>query len=415
MSRILAAWEMGANMGHIDRLLMTARALRARGHEVVFALRDLSRAHGRVAAEGFAVLQAPVWLPRLTHPPRLGNYANVLAAAGWLDAPGLAGLLGAWRQLLALVQPQVLICDHAPTALLASRGWPGLAVWAIGNSFEVPPPGPHFPSMLLDDPADNARCPQYDAALLAPANQALALLGLPPLARLTDLFAHAHPALASVPELGHYSGYPEGTCWAGPSYVGDAGVAPQWPAGEGPRAFVYLSPTHVGFRPLVEALHAQGVRALVHAKGLSAEAAARLAGEQGRVRFEPQPVQVDPAVAQADVVVSHASLGLTSAALVAGKPQLVLPTHAEQGMVARRVVHAGIGLALPVRQDGLAPPGAAASSPPEPLPLLRRLLAEPTFARAAQALAQRHAGATPARTAQRLADLIEAAPQSAAP
>jgi hypothetical protein len=64
MSRVLMAWELGANMGHLDRMLLTARVLRRRGHEVVFALKDLSRAHGRVVGEGFAVMQSPIWLPR---------------------------------------------------------------------------------------------------------------------------------------------------------------------------------------------------------------------------------------------------------------------------------------------------------------------------------------------------------------
>ncbi len=404
MSRILAAWEMGANMGHIDRMLTSARALRARGHEVRFVLRDLSRAHGRLASEGFDIGQAPIWLPRLAHPPRLGNYAMVLAAAGWMDPGGLAGLVCGWQQIFDLAQPDVLICDHAPTALLASRGGP-MQVWAIGNSFEVPPPGPYFPSMQGGD--DEARCAQYDALLLSPTNQALGLLGRPPLARLTELFAHSQAAIASLPELGHYPCYPEGTEWAGPSYVGDAGVAAHWPAGEGPRAFVYLSPAHPGFRPMIEALRSLGVVALVHAKGLSAEAAQRLAGD-GRIRFEPTPVQVDPAVAQADIVISHASLGMASAALLAGKPQLVLPSHTEQGMVARCLQRAGIGLALPMRADGAPPAGAPPSAPLQPLPLLQRLLSEPAFSSAAQALARRHAGASPRRTGERLADLIEA-------
>jgi hypothetical protein len=375
-------------------------------------LRDLSRAHGRLATEGFAIAQAPIWLPRLAHPPRLGNYAVVLAAAGWMDPGGLAGLLCGWQDLFDLVQADVLICDHAPTAMLASRG-SRMQVWAIGNSFEIPPPGSHFPSMQLGDPGDASRCAQYDATVLAPTNQALALLGRAPLARLSDLFSPAEVAIASVPELGHYQGYPANTEWAGPSYVGDAGVAAVWPEGAGPRAFVYLSPGHPGFRPVIEALRSLGVVALVHAKGLAAEAAARLAGD-GRIRFEPAPVQMDAAVAAADIVISHASLGTATAALLAGKPQLVLPSHTEQGMVALRIAQAGIGLALPVRAEG-PPPAGAAVAPLNPLPLLQRLLAEPAFKTAAWAVSQRHAGSSPQRTGERLADLIEARLRGAPP
>lgn len=115
------AWELGANMGHMDRMLVSARVLRSRGHEVMLALKDLSQAHGRIVTEGFAVLQTPAWLPRMAKSPGLVNFSAVLAAAGWLDAAGLAGLLSGWRGLYRLCRPDLLICDHAPTALLAAR------------------------------------------------------------------------------------------------------------------------------------------------------------------------------------------------------------------------------------------------------------------------------------------------------
>ena len=142
MAHILYAWELGSGLGHIDRMLMATRGLRARGHTVQPVLRDLSRAHHRLGAEGLASLQSPVWLPQLANPPALGTYAAVLAAAGWLDPAGLAGLLThGWRGLIKLVRPDWLIADHAPTALLAARGL-GLRVHAVGNSFEIPPLGP---------------------------------------------------------------------------------------------------------------------------------------------------------------------------------------------------------------------------------------------------------------------------------
>jgi UDP:flavonoid glycosyltransferase YjiC (YdhE family) len=395
MSRILAVWEMGANLGHIDRMLTAARALRDRGHEVRFLLRDLARAHGRLADEGIAFGQAPIWLPRMANPPRLANYAAVLAAAGWLDAPGLAALLLAWRDAFALARPDVVLCDHAPTALLALRGL-GIRTWAIGNGFEVPPVRDCFPPLALDNPAEAARCPGYDATVLPVANQALALVGSAPLARLPDLFSGIDKALVTLPELSHYGqGYGADVHWAGPAYVGDVGQAPTWPAGPGPRVFAYLDPVHAAFDATMAALRDSGVAALVHAKGLSPQAAQRLGGP--RLHFEASPLKVDEAVAGADLVVSHASLGVATAAALGGKPQLVLPSHAEQSMVARRLVEAGVARQVPLGQK---------DTPVRPL--LDALLNEPRHAEAARALATRHAGATPRRTGETLANLIEA-------
>lgn len=393
-SRVLMAWEMGANMGHIDRLLLTARALRSRGHEVSFVLRDLSRAHARVVAEGFPIGQAPVWLPRLANPPPLSNYTTVLAAAGWLDAPGLAGLLSGWRRWYEVLRPDVLICDHAPTALLAARGL-GMNVWAIGTSFEVPPRGAHFPPMAHWEPGNGSRSATDDATLLPVANQALALHGLAPLARLTDLFEDCHQAIASLSELAHYDGYGTDMPFCGPTYVGDSGVEPVWPDGVGRKVFAYLNPAHPEFTRLMQALRELGVRALVHAKGLSPAGAQRLGGPQ--LRFEPQPVRLDPALAEADAVVSHGGLGTATAALLAGKPQLAVATHMEQLMTGHRIATQGVGLVVP--------PGAPS---PDWRRLMGQLLDEPRFAAAARAIAERHRGETAAGTAEQLADRVEA-------
>ncbi|MEO5735804.1 MAG: nucleotide disphospho-sugar-binding domain-containing protein, partial [Rubrivivax sp.] len=373
--RILLIWEMGANMGHIDRLLVCARGLREQGHEVRFLLRDLSRAHSRVSADGFAMGQAPIWLPRLANPPRLANYAAVLAAAGWMDSGGLCGLVTAWRDAIALARPDLLVCDHSPTAVLAARSI-GLPVVLVGNSFEVPPPGTVFPPMLQDDPTEGARCAGYDALVLPHVNRALERLGAAPLQRLPDVFDSAVPVLASVPELDHYDGYAPDAVRMGLAYIGDVGVAPQWPsspagAAPGRRVFVYLSPEHAAFNPLMAALRRQSATALVHAKGLSPQAATRLGGPG--LHFEAEPVSMDAAVRDADLVVSHASMGTASAALLAGKPQLVVPSQDEQAMVARRVQQAGIGLVLPRQRSE---PGRA---PPDPAPLLQRLFADPGF------------------------------------
>ncbi len=400
MAHVLMCWELGANLGHIDRLLALARPLAARGHRVSFVLRDLSRVHQRVVKEGFSVGQAPVWLPRLANPPRLGNYSAVLASAGWLDATGLAGLLSGWRTWFDVLQPDVLVCDHAPTALLAARG-SGVTTWAIGSSFEIPPTGagwfPPFEITPGDTPGNTGSaattCSHFDQTVLTPTNAALALCGRPPLPRLTALFDGAQRALSAWPELAHYSGYGPDVHWAGPNYLGDSGSTPVWPQGSGPQVFAYLDASCADFEPLLTGLGAAGARLLVHAKGLAGSAAQRLGGP--RIRFEAEPVRMDAAVALADVVVSHGGQGSLAAAALAGKPQLLLPRHVEQAMGAARLTQTGAALVLEPGQGG----GGG--------PALRRLLTEPAFKAEAQALAARHAGHAPGLTVATLVGLIE--------
>jgi UDP:flavonoid glycosyltransferase YjiC (YdhE family) len=234
--------------------------------------------------------------------------------------------------------------------------------------------------------------------VLAPTNAALALLGEAPLARLTDLFAPAQKALTSLPELAHYGGYGDEVRWAGPLFTADSGLPPAWPdgqGGDGPRVFVYLDPGHAEFNALMATLKAPGHRCLVYAKGLAPQAAIRLAGPQ--LRFADAPLRMDQTLADADLVISHGGQGTVAAAALAGKPQLLLPNHAEQTMSARRLVAAGLALAVEPGSTGVR----WAS-------LLQQALAGGALRSAAASFAARHADHTPARTGERLADWLEA-------
>jgi UDP:flavonoid glycosyltransferase YjiC (YdhE family) len=390
---VLVAWELGANMGHIDRMLLSARELRRRGHAVTFALKDLSRAYGRVVSEGFAVMQSPVWLPRMAKPSGLVNFSAVLASAGWLDPAGLAGLVSGWRTLFDLSRPDLLVCDHAPTAMLAARA-DRFPVAAVGNSFEVPPFDEVFPALHYWDAADTAACAGSDATLLRAVNAALAALGQPALPRLTALFADTLCIVTALPELAHYPRYPAGVVQVGPTFVGNVGVDVQWPEGEGVPVFAYLSPEHAHFGALMSALRQPGLRSVVHAKGLSA-AAAREHGAPN-IRFEPAPVRMDAVMSQARIVLSHAGAGTVSAAALAGRVQLVLPNHMEQYMVGRRVCEAGIGLMVEPGRQGVDYPA-----------LLWRLANDAAYEDAARALAGRHADVSPEGTGRQIADELE--------
>ena len=54
MAKILFAWELGGDYGHLARLLPLARELLARGHRPIFVLRDLLGAEAILAPHGLA-------------------------------------------------------------------------------------------------------------------------------------------------------------------------------------------------------------------------------------------------------------------------------------------------------------------------------------------------------------------------
>lgn len=294
MPTILFAWELGANLGHITTIGPIAHELRRRGHRVLAALRDLSRAELLGDVE---LLPAP-FCHTLRRP--VVTYADLLANAGFGDRSTLASHVKAWTNLIRLVNPDVLICDHSPTALLAGRA-AGVRCLTVGTGFYVPPNVSPLPSLVPGTPSSEEQ-------LVENVRQFLDVV------RLADLYhgIEAH-LLTTIPELDHF-GPRSDVEYFGPACQ-SFGAAPVWPVTTGPRVFVYLRP-FPGLDALLEALRRIGASVVT------------------------APVDVNLAIADADLVVCHASHGVTSRAVIQGRPTLLFPTQAEQyllGCIVERV------------------------------------------------------------------------------
>jgi hypothetical protein len=118
---VFYAWEIGEGLGHITSFLPLALELRQRGHDVITALRELPRAEN-IGRHGFAMLQAPLWQGTPLNPPRPPmSYAELLFFFGYLDASRSTAMIKAWTGLMSLIAPDLIIANHAPTALIAAR------------------------------------------------------------------------------------------------------------------------------------------------------------------------------------------------------------------------------------------------------------------------------------------------------
>ena len=238
MSRILFSWELGAGLGHLNRMLPVARALRERGHDVFLAVQDLSKVQRLLApGDDFLWFQAPAWLPPLRDRPPAATWAEILFHTGFLDAPGLLGLARGWHALFAAIRPDVLVADHAPVSLLTARSMPVRRV-TLGTGFFHPPEVTPLPVFRHWDPPAPARVAESEALALASANSVLRAMGQPQLGALHELLDVDLALLTSWPELDHYRDRPAGAHrYIGPITTANQGATPQWPEGPGPRLF----------------------------------------------------------------------------------------------------------------------------------------------------------------------------------
>lgn len=138
MSRILFAWELGGNYGHLARLVPIARRLRSDGHEVLLSIRDPRSGAELCAPHGLDFVQSPLarQASPASQPP--ANYAEILLHEGFSDPLDLHGRVESWLSLFRAWSPNVVMLDHAPTALFSAR-LANIPALNICSGFETPP------------------------------------------------------------------------------------------------------------------------------------------------------------------------------------------------------------------------------------------------------------------------------------
>lgn len=392
MALILFTWELGGGLGHLSRARLLALALRKRGHEPVFAFQDLSHAEALFGQEGFACYQAPLWMPRVAGLPHAATFAELLFRFGYLDPDGLLGVVRAWRGLFDLLQPDLLIADHAPTALLAARGM-NMPKVQFGNGFAVPPRLCPMPPFRTWEKIDALRIEHSENRALASVNHVLRRLNQPRLNAFMDLFEVDEDFLCIWPELDHYPQRPISHYW-GSTMLLNEGVLPVWPMGDGKRIFAYLKGDFAYLEPVLQALKALPYPTLIYAAGISPALVSRY--QSANLAFASQPVGMDAIRRQADLMVCHGGDATVAAALLAGKPLMVLPMHAEQYGAAQNVERLGAGLNV-----------APDNYKPDYRKLFKRLLSEPAFTQKAQDFAEKYSGFDSAVQIAQIADRCE--------
>ncbi|MFZ2269844.1 MAG: nucleotide disphospho-sugar-binding domain-containing protein [Azonexus sp.] len=373
MSRVLIAWELGTNYGHLARCLAIAHVLRERGHVVMFAVRDTRGAAEILSSAGFPYLQAPM-LARpgpATAPP--ASYSEILLGAGYGDRPSLKGMVTAWVELLRLFCADVVLADHAPTALIAARILDVTAI-AIGNGFSVPPPIDPMPSFRPWENIPEGRLLSASQKANETITHVFGEFGVAPV-QLAELFSTA--LLDTFPELDHY-GERAGACYIGPIFTSLGAQEVRWQHSSPTRIAVYMRPDVAGFPFLLEALRECDAEVLAIIPGLGLAHLEKLVTDQ--LRIYTSPVAWRGLLTEANLVVGYGGTGSVAQSLLAGVPQLMLPRYIEQHLGALRVEAMGAGITIgPNRNKNTF------------VDAIQKLLSESRFKAAAMAFAGKYA------------------------
>lgn len=341
---VLCVWEIGADLGHLTRLANITRKLEQMNHRVTVAVKDLSRALPVFRDTGATLLQAPVWLPKVSLNRPIACIADSLLLLGYLEPDGLHSLYRAWQNLTRLVQPDLIIYDYAPTALLANRHL-GMPAITVGTGFMDPAPGHPIADWRPKSYHDQLIARQ-EARLLESINTVLEREGQPPLTRFSDLYQDAYTYLSGFPILDLYEGQrdPQRAFY----HPADQNSTPrqpvQFPAGDGPRIIAYLKHYYPHLNLLLKALSLCQARVFVACPGAREEQLKPFASP--RFHFSTQLVALEQGMAQADLFLGHGNHGSVIQALECGTPAVVVPLHLEQLLTGQRLQQAGLGVLI---------------------------------------------------------------------
>jgi len=384
MARVLLAWEFGAGLGHLNRLIAVGRRLAEAGHAITIAVprRAATAPVVERSLPGTTVLESWSWhVADATTARRVPthSFADVIWLFGYYKEDALAAAAERWSAVLAEVKPDLVVADFAPTlALVAGADLPRVV---LGNGYTVPPPGRLLPPLrpwATAVPKDSAA---HERALLGLANRLRKQRGLAPVAHFADLFSAPRTFVCTIPEFDPYGAHrrdPTFTPFNVPRIAAGAPVEER----AGQPIALYLPANHPHLRDVFAAVAHGGVPCHAYVIGVAPEVVAKSAPPNMAVHRKPLDLRA--MLPKARVLIHHAGLATAYAGLQAGVPQLVLPANLEHTITARGLE--GFGAALAVL-SAPGTPGAVDGA-------LRRLLGERALWDAAGAAA-RAVGARP--------------------
>ena len=335
----LIAWEIGAGFTHSQNLWGVVRHLRHMGWRCVIATAD-PRFETWFRALGADVVQTYLWpamrsgvmLPE----PRPNRVLTDIFANYAISRPtDLKAAIAHYDTLLALVKPDIVLCENAFGAMLAARG--RTPVIAYGSTLLFMPPilGDAFAPIDPTEPD-----PSWPIeGVLDDINAALGASGRIPLTRPADIF-DCHAVIPFGPAA--FDPYP--------GFRTEKIYAPHCPdlpatmaAHPGSDTVVYLHDVTQMATDVMTAIEALKASVRIYIPSLAPELRQRFEARGHRIETRMMPLS--QLAETAGLLIHQGGVTLTAAALALGIPQVILARFHENGLAGRFVVAETLGFA----------------------------------------------------------------------
>lgn len=334
MARILLGWELGTGLGHIANLLPVAQAMAECGHEPILVLQDVVGAWPLVSNTGFKVFPAPVFFGRSHHPEKGTRcYVDLLASHGYNDPEALEPMVQAWRELIEIIQPHLVVAEHAPTLCLACYGQ--VPVINLGTGFTVPCEQDGVFPVLNPDVPELAQFDRVSRVI----DSVLRRIGRTPPSPAIRAVLGDEGLTIVVAELDPYRKNRK-----------HAALGPLWPMPEAPplpdapACLVYLPADHPRLESLLVGLAGLPMPGVAYVRDATPQIIDWLRSTP--LEIATHPLDLDVLLPSISVVLHHGGVGLSQRCLASGRPQVIVPIYLEQDLNCTAMQELGVALRL---------------------------------------------------------------------
>jgi UDP:flavonoid glycosyltransferase YjiC (YdhE family) len=373
---VIYAWELGANLGHLERGIGIAHSLRENGIQCSFVVRDIRSSARFLSTHGFLFHAAPQCADSESRSRGLSlSYSDVLLANGWANHDHLLARVRTWIGILEVLKADAILIDHSPLALLAARVM-RVPIFLVGTGFDFPPQVAPLPPLLGDGGDTKEQRIEIDLGIAASINHVLDALGAPRMDRVADLFVDLPQYATTLPELDVY-GVRAGVRYVGPVPPVSQKPPPKWNLEGMSRGFAYLRSHTPDLENLLEAIACSGLEFICVLPDATQDLIERFRSK--RVQVLTHTVDVTEVLSSVRIVISYGSAALAAQSLLAGVPMLLVSRVPEQVMNSKRVESLGAGISI-----------TRAASAQVFATAIRALIEQPSYLACAQGFAKNH-------------------------
>lgn len=340
---IVLTWELGAALGHVMGFRNLVIAFLAKDYKVSIVGRNLPSVDLVFHDLDISYYQSPLFsAPKMQSLAATHSYSDIIYDLGYSSEQSLTGLVNGWLNLFQLLKPDLLICDHSPSALVAAACL-NIRAATFGNGFFVPPDS-DYPVLFQD--VDKVTSKQVFARykrVLQSINKVLSLHKAKPISRLYDVFRPATHFLCTFAETDHYERSSD-TIYYGPRSSTDQGRKFSFSTNE-KVVFVYLQAYTPQIIPLIKALAKLTIRSILYIPNAAEDIQTRVK-QHTNITLSHEAVHIDSMFEHTALLVSNGSHGLVSEGLLRAIPSLLLPTQLEQNILAKKLSTQKLALAM---------------------------------------------------------------------